>query len=184
MPRPFLFLLLLAALTAAAAYYWNPKAILELQSPAREETLAKTYLTNTRTLTYSQHGSLTEILEADQVRHMPGQKHSLITAPRYYSHNGDDQTWSVVSQRGRFLHKREILVLEGDVTLTNDQNGGRLNTESMQLNLDKKIATSTVPVTIIQGLNTIKANGMVADLNKEQIRMMPDVESIYAPATP
>jgi lipopolysaccharide export system protein LptC len=54
----------------------------------------------------------------------------------------------------------------------------------MQINLQKKIATSRVPIKIIQGLNTITAKGMVADLNKEQIRLMPDVESIYVPATP
>jgi LPS export ABC transporter protein LptC len=184
MPRPFLFVLLLGALTAAAAYYWNPAAILEFASPPGENSLAKTYLTNTRTLSYDERGSLTEILEASEVRDIPGQKRTLITAPRYYSHNGDNQTWSVVSDSGHFLHNRELLFLEGNVILTNDQNGGRLNTEAMQLNLKSKVATSKVPVTITQGQNTMKAKGMVADLNREQIRMMPDVESIYVPAKP
>ncbi len=184
MPRPFLSLLLLAALTAAVAYYWNPDAILELSSPRGKDVLAKTYLTNTRTLSYDEQGSLTEILEASEVRDIPGEKRSLITAPRYYSHNGDDQTWSVASDRGRFLHTRELLFLEGNVILTNDQNGGHLNTEAMQLNLESKIATSTVPVTITLGQNTMKAKGMVADLNREQIRMMPDVESVYVPDKP
>jgi lipopolysaccharide export system protein LptC len=184
MPRPFLFLLLLAALTAALAYYWNPDAILELRGATKENSLAKTYLTTTRTLTYDQQGSLKEIMEASEVRYIPGQKHSLITAPRYYSHNRDNQTWSVASDQGRFTHNREILFLQGNVVLTNDQNEGKLTTEAMQINLKTDIATSKVPVTISQGLTTIKANGMVADLNKERIRMMPDVESVYAPAKP
>ena len=184
MPRPFLSLLLLAALTAALAYYWNPDAILELSNPVGKDFLAKTYLINTRTLSYDENGSLTEILEASEVRDIPAKKRSNIIAPRYYSHNGDDQTWSVVADRGHFLHTRELLFLEGNVTLTNDQNGGYLKTEAMQLNLNSKMATSTVPVTITQGLSTIKAKGMVADLNREKIRMMPDVESIYVPAKP
>ena len=184
MPRPFLSLLLLAALTAALAYYWNPSAILELSTPVGKDSLAKTYLTNIRTLSYDENGSLTEILEASEVRDFSRKKRSTITAPRYYSHNGDDQTWSVVSDRGYFLRARELLFLEGNVTLTSDQNGGYLNTEAMKLNLNSKTATSTVPVTLTQGLNTMKAKGMVADLNQEKILMMPDVESIYVPAKP
>jgi lipopolysaccharide export system protein LptC len=184
MPRPFLFLLLLAALTAALAYYWNPDAILELGGVTKENSLAKTYLTNTRTLSYDQQGSLTEIMEASEVRFIPAEKHSLVTDPRYYSHNRDNQTWSVASDQGRFTHNREVLFLQGNVILTNDQNDGQLITEAMQVNLKTDIATSTVPVTIIQGPSTIKAKGMVADLNKEKIRMMPDVESIYVPAKP
>ena len=184
MPRPFLFLLLLAALTAALGYYWNPDAILELGGATKESSNAKTYLTGTRTLTYDQQGSLQEIMEATEVRYIPGQKHSLITAPRYYSHNGDNQTWSVESDQGRFTHNREILFLQGNVILTHDQNKGQLTTEAMQVNLKTDIAKSNVPVTITQGLTTIKAKGMVADLNKETIRMMPDVESVYVPAKP
>ncbi len=55
-------------------------------------------------------------------------------------------------------------------------------TEAMRINLDKKTAFSKVPVTMTQWLNTIKAQGMTADLNKERIRMNPNVESVYVPA--
>lgn len=184
MPRTFLSILLLTALAAALAYYWDPQSVLEFNESDRQEYLAKKYLINTRTLNYNEQGSLTEIVEASAVRQFPKQKHSLIIAPRYYSHNGNNKTWSVTSDRGRFVEKKEILFLEGNVILTNDQNGGRLNTETMQINLKEKIATSKVPVTITHELSTTSASGMVADLNKEQIRLMPDVESIYAPATP
>jgi len=184
MPRPLLSVLLLATIGAALVYFWDPGSVLEFNTADKQKNLAKTYLINTRTMRYDENGSLTEILEAVDVRHYPKQKHSLIVAPRYYSHNGNNRTWSVSSDHGRFLDKLELLFLEGNVVLTDDLNGGHLNTEAMQLNLRRKIATSKVPVTLTQGLNTTIAKGMVADLNKEQIRLMPDVESIYAPATP
>lgn len=177
-------MLLLAALATALAYFWDPNNALDFNPPEKQSTLAKTYVMNTRTLTYNEQGSLTEILEAAEVQHFAKQKKSFMITPRYYSHNGGDRTWSVTSDRGRFLNKQELLFLEGNVILTDDLNNGHLYTEALQINLERKIATSRVPIKIIQGLNTITAKGMVADLNKEQVRLMPDVESIYAPATP
>ena len=184
MPRPFLSMLLLAALAAALAYFWDPDSTLDFSAPEKQSALAKTYVINTRTHTYNEQGSLAEILEAAEVQHFPNQKRSMMIAPRYYSHNGNNRTWSVTSARGRFLDKLELLFLEGNVILSDDLNNGHLYTEAMQINLRKKIATSRVPIKLVQGLNTMTAKGMVADLNKEQVRLMPDVESIYVPATP
>ena len=184
MPRPLLSVLLLVVLAGALVYYWGPDGDLAFEKSAQHRALPKTYLVNTRTITYDEKGSLTEILEASDVRYFPNKKRSFITEPRYYAHNGNNRTWSVTSDRARFLDKVEILFLEGNVVLTDDQNGGHLMTEAMQISLRKKIATSDKPVTFTQGLNITTANGMVADMNKEQLRLMPDVESIYAPAKP
>ncbi len=183
MPRLYLSVLLLATLIGALVYRWSPSAITQLYQSSGQLSLAKTYLVNTRSRTYDESGALAEIMEASDLRYFPSEKHSLIVAPRFYSHDGNDQTWSVSSERGRFLHNRETLILDGNVVLVNDQNGRRLNTEAMHINLDKKIATSNVLVTITQGLNTISANGMTANLMTEQIRMKPNVESVYVPAT-
>ena len=184
MPRPILFLALLASLAAAGLYFWNSGEPQESEASLAQKNLAKTYLVNTRSLRYGERGALTEILEATSVRYFPNQNHSVLVAPKYYSHNGNDRTWSVVSDTGRFLDNRELLFLQGNVVLTDDQNEGRLYTEAMQINLQKKTARSRVPVTLKQGLNTITADGMLADLNKEQIRLTPNVESIYAPVSP
>ncbi len=184
MPSPFLSTILLAAFAAGLAYFWDPSSVLDFHPTDTPKTLANTYLINTSALTYSAQGSLTEILKASDVRHFPKQKRTEITAPRYYSHNGNNRTWSVTSEHGRFLDQPELLVLEGNVVLTDDLNEGHLYTEVMRINLKKKIASSKVPVTVTQGRNTTTAKGMVADLNKEQLRLMTDVESIYVPAIP
>ena len=184
MPRPLLSVLLLVALTGALAYYWDPESVLKFEEPGQHRALPKTYLVNTRSITYDEQGSLSEILEASDVRYFPNQKRSLIVEPRYYAHNGNNRTWSVSSDTGRFLDKLEILFLEGNVMLTDDQSEGHLNTEAMQISLRRKIATSRLPVTLTRGLNITTADGMQADMNKEQIRLMPNVESIYAPAKP
>jgi len=182
MSRPVLPLLFVVIVVAALAYFWNTDSVIEFNNTAEQNVLAKTYLINTRSMSYNEQGTLTEIFEAQDVRHFSKQKHSLIIEPRFYSHNGNDQTWSASSERGRFLHNREILSLAGNVVLTTDQSGVHLYTEAMLINLAKKTASSKVPVTLTQGLNTIKAQGMTADLNKERIRMNPNVESVYVPA--
>jgi len=181
MSRPALPLLLVVILMTALAYFWNTDTAIEFSRTAEQPSLAKTYLINTRSMTYNEQGTLTEIFEAVDVKHFPRQKHSLVVEPRFYSHNGNDQTWSASSERGRFLHKREVLHLTGNVILTTDQSGAHLYTEEMRINLKKKTAFSNVPVTMTQGLNTIKALGMAADLNREQILIKPEVESIYVP---
>ena len=63
MPRPLLPVLLLVVLAGALVYYWDPDSGLEFEKSAQHRALPKTYLVNTRTITYDEKGSLTEILE-------------------------------------------------------------------------------------------------------------------------
>ena len=184
MPSPFLSTILLAIFAAGLAYFWDPSSVLDFSPTDTPKTLANTYVINTSALTYSAQGSLTEILKASDVRHFPTQKRTEIVAPRYYSQNGNNRTWSVTSEHGHFLDQPELLVLEGNVVLVDDLNEGHLYTEAMRINLNRKIASSKLPVTITQGGNTTTARGMVADLTQEQLRLMSNVESIYVPAIP
>lgn len=186
MPRPFLQLLLALALGLAASYYWEPKAgkAPDPETTARQKSLPKNYLENTRTWSYDEHGQLSEILEAASAEHFPQRNESLLEQPRYYSHHGDDRTWSAQATRGRYVHNRELLILRDGVDLTNDQTGGRLTSESMTLNLVKKTARSQVPVLITQGPHQTRADGMLAHLDREQIRLLKNVESTYVQPQP
>ena len=186
MPRPFLQLLLALALGLAASYYWEPQAgkAPDPETTARQKSLPKNYLENTRTWRYNEQGQLTEIMEAANAKHFPQRNESLLEEPRFYSHHGDDRTWSAKASSGRLLHKKNLLVLRNGVEMVNDQTQAKLSSAAMTLNLTRKTAVSNVQVTVTQGPSHTRADGMLANLDRERIRFINNVESMYVKPQP
>jgi len=186
MPRISLQLLFALALVLAASYYWEPGRNQEAdpETTARRAQLPQTYLYVARSWDYSEEGHLANILEASRAEYFTHNNQTLLQTPRFYAHNGDDKTWSALAARGRFRNDLGKLLLEENVSLLHDQTGAHLETSQMLINVKKKIATSLKPVTITQGLNRTVANGMKADLDREQILLAPNVESTYVQAQP
>ncbi|MEP1470719.1 MAG: LPS export ABC transporter periplasmic protein LptC [Halieaceae bacterium] len=186
MPRPFLQLLLALVLGLAASYYWEPQAgkAPDPETTARQKSLPKNYLDNTRTWSYNEQGQLTEIMEAANAEHFPQRNESLLEEPRFYSHHGDDRTWTAKATRGKFLHKKQLLILRGGVEMVNDQTQAKLASDAMTLNLVKKTAASRVPVMVTKGPHHTRADGMLANLDSEKIRFIQNVESVYVQPQP
>ncbi|WP_162300002.1 LPS export ABC transporter periplasmic protein LptC [Kineobactrum sediminis] len=182
-PALRLQILLGLALALVAGYYWIAGGDGATDSAAliRENQPVSTYLVNSRSWSYAVDGSLAEVMEADRVEHFGMEDVSLLMRPRFYSHDGNDRTWTASADRGRLVHATNILALQDDVLLINDQTGGTLETQSMQLNLEQKTATSTTPVTVRQDTSILRAGGMFADLNRQTIQLRPNVESVYDP---
>lgn len=181
MQKTVLQLTVAIALVLLASYYWKPGGDPGADSAtvARRMALPQTYLYETRSWQYDEQGVLTEILEATQAEYFSRQGESELTQPRFYSHDGNDRTWSGSADAGRFRHHNGMLFLRDNVLLSNDQTGGTLSSRAMAINTREKTARSRVPVTITQGENRISADGMQADLNQERIVMTPNVESTY-----
>lgn len=180
--RQNLLLGVLAALLLA--WFWAPSLDNPLdQRPAgTDQPRVTTYLTDSRSLTYDESGQLIEILAAERVAYRELEDISELTEPRYYAHDGNDRSWSLVARRGTLRHAPEILMLRRDIVLTNDQSGGTLSTESMNLHLRRRTALSMVPVTLRWDGNQTTAEGMRADLVAEVIQLEPNVESLYVPS--
>lgn len=186
MQKTVLQLLLAIAALLAAGLYWTPGAD-PSADPAvmkRQMALAQTYLEETRSWEYSDSGELSQILEAQRAEFFKRRNVSELEQPRFYSHDGNDRSWSASAEWGRYRHAAGILNLQDSVVLHNDQTGGTLESAAMTLNVKNNTARSKVPVTITQGDSNIRADGMVADLNRERIVMSPNVESIYVQAQP
>ncbi|GAB3286549.1 LPS export ABC transporter periplasmic protein LptC [Parahaliea aestuarii] len=175
-----LFLVLLTSL------YWNPGGD-PAADPAiaqRQMTLPRTYVEEVRSWQYAANGNLKEVLEADRAEYFTGKDASELTQPRFYSHDGNDRSWSASADEGTFRHRAGILQLRRQVRLVNDQTGGTLATQAMTLNTRKNTAISRVPVTVTQNESILRADGMTADLNSERIVMSPNVETTYVQARP
>jgi LPS export ABC transporter protein LptC len=159
----------------------DPGRLLNPQQDAAVEaqSIPQTYLADVRSLSFNERGVLDEIREAATLEHFADRNLSLMRSPRFYSHNGNDKTWSAAADRGRFRPGKRVLTLTDNVVLTNDASGGTLSTSRMTIDLQRKTARSRSPVTLVQGESSIRADGMFADLEQEQVTMKPNVESVY-----
>jgi len=184
MPRLPLQILLAITLLVAAGYFWRPQTAgtADVQTSQRQRELPQTYLQTVRAWSFNEEGLLTDIVEAEQLEQFPRRELTLITQPRFYAHSGDDKTWSASAERGRGDEKRERLLLRKDVVLIHDQSGTRLNTNALDIDLNRQIASSNRKVTVVQGNNRTVADGIEVRMEDETIVMKPNVESIYAQA--
>ncbi|WP_116368569.1 LPS export ABC transporter periplasmic protein LptC [Parahaliea mediterranea] len=186
MQRTVLPIALAFCLVLLTSLYWNPGGD-PGADPAiaqRQMALPRTYVENVRSWQYTEDGMLKEVLEADRADYFAGKDSSELQQPRFYSHDGNDRTWSATADEGTFRHRPGVLQLRSTVRLVNDQTGGTLATQAMTLNTRKNTAVSRVPVTITQNESILRADGMTADLNTERIVMSPNVETTYVQARP
>jgi LPS export ABC transporter protein LptC len=179
MPRPYLQALLAITLVLATSYYLSQGSQPSPEVSAWQEALPKTYLVNTRSSTFDESGALTDVLEADSARYYASRKQSLMDSPRLYSHNAEGDIWSASSETGYFEHKRETLILSKNVSLSNDTHQVLLETQKMKIDFRRNIAVSKAPVVITHGASSTRAEGMIADLDAQTVRLQRNVESVY-----
>ncbi len=183
MPKPLVHTLLALALLLIANYLWQYGSTpLQDQAPRKADgdPLPTSYIDQARSRSYTEQGVLSDILESERVEQFGRNGDAVLTEPRFYAHSDNNRTWSASAERGRFQPGRQRLLLRQSVVLSHDQTGTRLDSNSLDIHLDSREARSTVPVTISQGGNVTRADGMLARLNQETIALGPNVESIYA----
>lgn len=186
MQRTALPIFLVLSLALFASFYWRPGGDPDADPDTvrRQMTLPRTYLEEVRSWQYDVDGDLKEVMEADRAEYFARRDASELQQPRFYSHDGNDRTWSASAERGTLRHRPGIVKLRRNVRLVNDQTGGTLATQAMTLNTRENTARSLVPVTITQNGSILRADGMTADLNSERIVMSPNVESTYVQPQP
>jgi lipopolysaccharide export system protein LptC len=175
--------LLAVILTSLAAWYWTlvGDGVIDRPAPQTDAELVQTYLVNTRSISFAEDGALAEVMEATRIEHFGGEDVSEIEQPGFYSHDGDNRTWSASAERGRLQHETSVLLLQQNVVLSNDQSGATLQAEAMTLNLRLRTAESNVAVTARLGDDVLRADGMFANLADETILLKPNVEGTYVP---
>ena len=175
--------LLAAILASLAAWYWTliGEGGIDRPAPRADTELAQTYLVNARSLSFAEDGALAEVMEAARIEHFSREDVSEIEQPSFYSHDGNNRTWSASAEQGRLEHRTSVLSLRRDVVLSNDQSGGTLQAEAMTLNLRLRTARSEVTVTAQLGSDVLRADGMFADLANETVLLQPNVESTHVP---
>lgn len=175
--------LLAAILASLAAWYWTliGDGVIDRLPPRADADLVQTYLVNARSMSFAEDGALAEVMEAARIEHFSQEDVSELEQPNFYSHDGNNRTWSASAEKGRLEHGASVLTLRRDVVLSNDQSGGTLQAEAMILDLKLRTAKSEVPVTAQLGDDVLRADGMFADLANETVLLQPNVEGTYVP---
>lgn len=184
MPWANLQIIVVIVLLLTAVFYLFSGSDPDPKVSAWQKALPKTYLINTRTSTYDEGGSLTNVLEAKTATFYPSKNESVMESPRLYTHNLDDDAWSASSNLGHYEHRRELLTLTESVVLRDDTHQVQLDTEQMKIYLRRNRAISRVRVTLTHGASSTTADGMVANLDAQTVRLTPNVETIYVQPSP
>ncbi len=181
MPRS-LQLLLVLGLVLAANLLWDPLAEdAGERDSARRAKLPGVYIDDARSLSFTREGELADVLDAQRVEQFGRRGYALLSEPRFYSHSSGKNTWSAWAERGRYEPGMDRLLLRRNVVLNHDQAGTRLETSSLDVDLNTREAQTQRPVTITWDDNRTVAGGMLARLDAETIALGPDVESTYVP---
>jgi lipopolysaccharide export system protein LptC len=150
--------------------------------PTRTDTeIAGTYVESLRRQRFGETGKLLDIMEARRLARYPDRAEADLTEPRYFTHDGNDRTWSMSAEHGLYREGANMLLLDTDVLLFNDQTAARFETSSLRINIKAKTARTEEPVRMTQGDNLTTADGMFANLVTELIALQPRVFTRYVP---
>ena len=131
---------------------------------------------------YNADGSLRSQTEATTLRRFEAQGRVELLAPRRRQFDGDDE-WFASADRGLLQERRDLLRLSGTARLRYLTGAAQFDTEELLIDLRNKIARSLTPVLLVQeDGHRLRAQRLVADLERRRAVFTGDVASVYVPA--
>ena len=103
-----------------------------------------------------------------------------LTEPRMMFYQGEDSRWRTESRSGVAYNNGQKVVLRGDVSIRElPEPGITLRTPSITIKPREEFAETDKRVTITDGPNRTTGKGLRADLKKDKVEILSDVESSY-----
>jgi len=174
--------LILCAGALTYALLTAPPVSVVTQAPPTEPAAAQpeTYARDVTLSDYGEDGQLLSRTDARALRRYAGRPVAELDEPRRFGHEGD-QGWRASAIAGEWLEAREILRLEGDVSLRYDTEGVEFISQTMVLNLRDQTARSRTPVRAWQDEQETVADRLFVDLEREVAVLNGNVRSVYVP---
>ncbi|WP_043317436.1 LPS export ABC transporter periplasmic protein LptC [Microbulbifer sp. HZ11] len=135
-----------------------------------------------RTRHYSIDGDLAYEVDAKRITFFQFARRDRadLTEPRMMFYQGDDTKWRTESRTGVAYDNGQKVVLEGDVSVMElPQPGITLRTPKIVIKPREEFAETDKVVTITDGPNLTTGKGLRADLKKDKVEILSDVESRY-----
>ncbi len=184
-PRGILGTMILLA--AAAGSWLLIRSTSEQVQSARQDSadLPGYYLKDAAILGTGDGGDLLYRIEADDIRHLPGEDRVALTAVRIRYNDGTQMAWSATAQGGSIDGQGANIQLVGEVRLRseNPEDKGQFLIETSVLDFQprRQFASTADAVRITRPGVVLTAQGMEADLNREVLKLNANVSGRFNP---
>ena len=160
-------------------YYGEPGQTPQIVSPVQHSEIADYYLVNAYSRRYDESGQLDTNLYADKATHYPRGDISQLQKPRMTLYDAGAISWTVTSDQGVIKEHGERVDLVQQVLAKSADELTTLKTPFMTIYPNQQQASTDKPVTLINPEGFTRATGMRADLAKEHVTLMSNVNGQY-----
>lgn len=128
-------------------------------------------------------GKISYRLEAKQLEHFPYNYSMTLEKPYIELFQEKGQPWQTWAEQGIFFEKRQLVTLSGKVRIHRAADEINqpvtLSTESITLDMRKKIAKTSSDVQVTSGEDILNATGMMVDLQSGRVELHSKVKGKY-----
>lgn len=143
------------------------------------------FLKNFTATSMDESGKPTYKLKAQHLEHYPDDNSMKLDAPLFSFYANNIKNWTARADQAFFLQDSKIIHLKGNVVLHQILSKKKNNTpmtltaDQLTIEPEKNLAHTKSSIKLTQGLNTIQAIGMRADMNKNRIEFLSKTRSHY-----
>lgn len=158
------------------------------QTISKPDTEADYFFENVSIKTFDENGRNINQLNAEKIEHFKVKNNSIIESPNLVMHSESGALWRVKAESGEMNHQSNNISLKGEVAInqqTKDIDKSQLDnstsTEIKTSNLEVNIALNTLSTSQNVSIDSegiiTTAEGLKADINREQIELNGKVSS-------
>lgn len=166
------------AIVGYLGLYWDSNPPASLLPYRSDQDRVDLYAEQVHGIKYDETGKVVQTLHAETMRHfMPSNQSKLVT-PVLESVGKDGKIWDTTSVDGTLIGDDEVL-LQGNVLIRDRERTMQLRTETLRYFPDRGEAATDIAVTLRKLNDITRAIGMRADLNRNRVELLHQVESIH-----
>jgi LPS export ABC transporter protein LptC len=166
------------AIVGYLGLYWDSNPPASLLPYASDRERVDLYAEQVHGTKYNVEGRVVQNFRAVSMQHYQPSNQTKLTTPVVESTGRDGKIWDTTAVTGTLIGDDEIL-LQGTVTIRDRDRTMQLRTETLRYFPDRGEASTEVAVTLRKANDTTRAVGMRADLNRNRVELLHQVESIH-----
>ncbi len=164
-----------AAIIIYLTLYWDRHQPSMLLNSAVDPLQVDLYAEHAHGVKYDEDGKLVQTYSTPRALHYLQSGQTVMTLPVLQLMTSDGAIWDGVSRTGIMIGDTEIQMF-GDVVISNKEEGTELHTEELHYFPERREANSDVAVRVRKFNDTTRAIGMRADLNRNRVELLRQVE--------
>jgi lipopolysaccharide export system protein LptC len=127
---------------------------------------------------FGESGALQYQITSPRAVHYPKNDVTHLQTP-VFDYADEKSHWRGTALEGHLFNSLDTMLLSKNVVLQQLTQSAKLSTNALLVRIDQKLAVTAEPVTIESEGSTMKGVGLVADFNKQTLRLESHVEGVY-----